>query len=116
MDLLTEFTILCYLLVGNLSTWFGEDNLPKEKWSLIQIIEIYMILATAGFNVIQVLYTGVLSIYNLIQDRKYKVAKIKKSDIEYDQGATPLMKDGKKKVRSKKKVKSRAKNKIKKVL
>jgi hypothetical protein len=35
MDLVTELTIFCYLVIGNLSTWVGEENIQKEKWTNI---------------------------------------------------------------------------------
>jgi hypothetical protein len=52
MDLLTEFTILGYFVVGNISTWIGENNVDRSFWTNIQLVEIYMILVTAFFNVV----------------------------------------------------------------
>lgn len=78
MDLITELTIFFYLVIGNLSTYLGEDTIGRSNWTKIQLYEIYLILFTAGMNIIQVLYNACLSIYNILQERKYRVKKMKK--------------------------------------
>lgn len=113
MDFITEMTIFCYLLVGNMSTWFGEENLDKTMWTKMQLYEIYLILFTAGMNILQVLYNGILSIYNLIKERKYIVKK-QKGVVNYNklESKSVALDDGEKssKVRSVRKSKKRAKN------
>jgi presenilin-like A22 family membrane protease len=35
MDLVTELTVFCYLMIGNVSTWMGEENLNPSTWTKI---------------------------------------------------------------------------------
>ena len=33
MDILTELTIFCYLIIGNLNTFMGEEKIGKSTWT-----------------------------------------------------------------------------------
>ena len=67
MDFLTELTIMFYLLIGMLNRFYGGENIDRMTFEKIQLYEIYMILATAGLSVVQVIYNAILSIVRALE-------------------------------------------------
>lgn len=87
-DLLTEFTILFYFIIGIISRIQG-DNVDSQEWFLkLQLVEIYLILITSTVNIIQVIYHGVIILINFLDQRKYKVKKKLGNKVQHQKEVT----------------------------